>query len=138
MLRLSQALADQISAHATETYPLECCGLTVAREDGSGWVAEAVHPSENLSDNPQTRFEVDMRLRLTLQKDLRGTGSAVIGHYHSHPDGPPAPSAKDLEQAWEDRLVWVIVGVEGGNSTLKAYEYRDDEKAFLPLAVEAT
>jgi proteasome lid subunit RPN8/RPN11 len=77
--------------------------------------------------DPQTRFD--------LERELRGAEEAVIGHYHSHPDHPAEPSATDLAKAFEPSLIWIIAGIEAGETTqLNAFRLTGD--AFEPLAVE--
>jgi proteasome lid subunit RPN8/RPN11 len=91
--------------------PLEACGLLEGTIQGSQYKVTAIHPSQNMASEPADRFEVDPRLLLRLQKDLRGGPTALVGIYHSHPRGPAAPSATDLAMAWQLELVWVITAV---------------------------
>jgi proteasome lid subunit RPN8/RPN11 len=122
---------------AEDAWPLECCGLLVgSREDGKT-VVEAVEESANLSDRPEDSFEIDMRLRLRLQKALRGTGRDVVGHYHSHPGGPARPSARDLAQAWEPEMIWIILAVEDGRAgEPAAFRLDEDGQRFLPVPID--
>jgi proteasome lid subunit RPN8/RPN11 len=118
-----------------DTYPQECCGMIVGHRQQDGWIVDRIVPSDNLSPKPLKTFEVDMRLRLALQRQLRGSGKSVIGHYHSHPGGTPTPSATDLESAWEDEMVWVIVGGTAGKEDLAAFVYSDASKEFTSVAI---
>ena len=104
---------------AQAAYPAEACGLLVGRRDELGrWCVVRVAPSANLAGDPTRSFEIDAKLRLDLQRDLRGGADRMIGLYHSHPDAPAQPSAADLQRAWEPDLVWVIVSVIGGVAVL--------------------
>ena len=109
-----KAVAD----HAESAYPAECCGLLVGSADGAGaWRVRRVVASRNLAPADRCdRFEIDPALYLDLQRQLRGSGEGILGIYHSHPDGAPAPSATDLESAWEPGLVWLIVAVRQGRA----------------------
>ena len=62
------------------------------------------------------RFEVDPELRLNLMRAVRGMGHAIVGHYHSHPNGSARPSATDLSMAYEPELVWLITAVVSGQA----------------------
>jgi len=109
----------EIILAAQAAYPAEACGLLVGRRDGpAGWRVVSLAPSSNLAGDPTRTFEIDTKLRLDLQRDLRGGADQVIGLYHSHPDAPAQPSASDLQRAWEPDLVWVIVSVIGGVAVL--------------------
>jgi proteasome lid subunit RPN8/RPN11 len=107
-----------IVRHAEAAYPDEACGLIVGRRRRGGvLVTERIVESANLATgDSRRRFEVDPALRLTLERKLRGTGEAVIGHYHSHPDHPARPSGHDLASAYEPELAWLIVAVEDGRA----------------------
>ncbi len=128
---------------AVETaYPNEACGLLVGRgENGGRWRVARLAPSANLSAHPERGFEIDARLRLTLQRRLRGSGDRVIGLYHSHPDQSAQPSAADLGQAWEPDLVWVIVSVLTGEAVLTCghvLSRHEDGLRFDEIAVHTT
>ncbi len=105
-----------ITRHAESVYPEEACGLIVGSAvEGGRYKASRVESSPNFAEHEKhRRFEIDPALRLRLERELRGTDEAVIGHYHSHPDHPAEPSPRDLDQAHEPELIWLIVAVERG------------------------
>jgi proteasome lid subunit RPN8/RPN11 len=114
VILLPPELARRIGDAARAAYPEECCGLLIGRLKGEAVVIDDIAVSANLSASPADSFEIDLRLRLGLQKELRGSGREVVGHYHSHPDAPAEPSRRDREQAWEPDMVWLIQGVAAG------------------------
>ncbi len=136
MIQLPPELAGRIREAARAAYPDECCGLLIGHAEGDALVIDAVAESANLSDRPRDSFEIDLRLRLRLQKELRGTGRHVVGHYHSHPDAPAAPSERDRAQAWEPDMVWLIAGVAGGKvGDLAAFRLDETAGRFEPLTI---
>ena len=118
VITLDPAHLEAVAGHAEAAYPAECCGLLIGAAAGARlWRVRRVVQSRNLAPaGRRDRFEVDPALRLKLQRELRGSGEAVVGLYHSHPDGPPTPSATDLDSAWEPGLVWLITAVRGGRA----------------------
>lgn len=118
MLVMSRAQLKQVVDAAEVAYPRECCGLLAGRSGpGSDVEVRAVHPSANLDRSGRAdRFEVDSKLFIDLNRDLRGTADRVIGVYHSHCDHRAQPSETDLDLAWEPDLIWLIVAVEGGQA----------------------
>lgn len=107
-------IADQAEA----AYPGEACGLLLGFHRTCGDIEVIrVAESENMaSPGRNDRFEVDPELRLSLMREVRGTGCAIVGHYHSHPNGLAQPSATDLAMAYEPELVWLITAVIGGQA----------------------
>src|SRR5258708_11099390 len=113
MIVIPPAQLRQIAAAAEAAYPGECCGLLVGRALPGGAVeVTRVHASANLGKQ-RDRFEIDPRLWVDLSRALGKGPQRVVGLYHSHPDGPAQPSAVDLDPAWGEELIWVIVAVAG-------------------------
>ena len=141
-LSLSRNDCRRIQAAAAAAYPAEGCGLLAgvaadAAAEGSEevtcWRVTRVVPSCNLL-NQKDRFEIDPAVRFALMRDLRGGPERLIGHYHSHPDGPACPSATDRAMAFEPELIWVIVAVANGRAeTIKAY--RLDGPIIHPVTI---
>ena len=102
----------QIVDAAEAAYPNECCGLLVGRDVPGGVEVIRAHASANLGKWAD-RFDIDPRLWVDLSRALGKGPLKIVGLYHSHPDGPAQPSAHDLEAAWGEELVWVIVAVAG-------------------------
>lgn len=119
MIAIDPPVLEAIVAAAEASYPDEACGLLVGRWSAAGdcRLRRAV-PSANLAPDPSAAFEIDPALRLDLQRRLRGGGQRVVGLYHSHPDGPARPSARDLARAWEPGLLWLVASVPAGEAVL--------------------
>ena len=133
VIRIVPEALRQLVDHAEAAYPSEACGLLVGNAER---LVQRIEPSRNLAAEPRHRFEIDPRLRLTLQRGLRGSGRDVVGLYHSHPDGASHPSASDLEKAWEPALVWLIVAVVGGQAIqVTAHRLAADGAQFEELAL---
>ncbi len=138
MISLTAAQHQFLITAAHGDYPRECCGLIIGHKEKQDWVVDDLAASENLSPTPARNFEVDMRLRLRLQKELRGTGRQIIGHYHSHPGGSATPSATDLKSAWEDDMVWIIMAVEDAEVVMSASVYSDASSNFAKIDISLT
>ncbi len=118
MLLLIPGDLKAIADHAEAAFPGEACGLLVGFHRAGGDIeVTKVTESPNLAAHAgNDRFEVDPELRLSLMRETRGTGRAVVGHYHSHPNGAARPSATDFAMAYEPDLVWLITAVVGGQA----------------------
>jgi proteasome lid subunit RPN8/RPN11 len=113
VILLPGAVREQLTREAEAAYPDECCGLLVGRRqaDGATAVERAVASANVATCRRHDRLEVDPRVRFALTRELAGSSSAIVGHYHSHPDHPAEPSATDRAMAFEPDLVWLIVAV---------------------------
>ena len=132
---------DVVAAAARAAYPAECCGLLIGRAVGDGYVVTEVRPTDNLSSEPLSAFEVDFAVRLRREKELAGSERRILGIYHSHPGASAQPSPRDLEAAWEPGLIWLIAGIgSAGVGDVAAFQYQDDDGPggrFRALSISA-
>ena len=138
-VRLTEEQLRAIERAAEAAYPEEACGLLVGRsKPGVGYRVRAVEASANVAEPPRTRrFEVDPKLRLRLERDLRESADSIIGVYHSHPDGSAKPSETDRSMIFEPDMVWLITAVADGRAgATTGWRPTEDGAAFLPLGIE--
>ncbi len=110
-MHVSQSILAQLRAHAAATYPLECCGLLLLGEHNH---ITAAQPAANVHPAPHSHFEIDPAALIAAHRAARAGGPQVVGYYHSHPHGPPDPSATDQAEAAGDGRIWAIIGVGTG------------------------
>ena len=138
-VRLAPGQLRAIERAAEDAYPEEACGLLVGRSaPGAGYRVSTVEASANVAEPPRTRrFEVDPKLRLRLERELRESPDSVIGVYHSHPDGSAAPSKTDISMIFEPDMVWLITAVADGRAgETRGWRPAEDRSAFLPLELD--
>ncbi|MBO0749331.1 MAG: M67 family metallopeptidase [Porphyrobacter sp.] len=123
-LAIARELIARLIEEADRALPEEACGLLL----GQGERIERVRPARNVHPAPQTHFEIDPQALIDAHRAARHGGPQVLGYYHSHPHGSPAPSATDRTQASGDGRVWAIVG--DGDVAF----WRDDEDGFAALS----
>lgn len=104
-VRIFSTAIQQISSHVAREHPREACGLLL----GQGNHIEAVIESPNVADDPNTEFEIDPTLLFRVHREARDGRLAILGWYHSHPDGHAEPSSVDAARAVEDGKLWMIV-----------------------------
>ncbi len=131
MLRISQALADSIVAHARRDHPDEACGV-VAGPIGSDEPVRFV-PMLNAARSP-TFYEFDSMdlLRLYREMDARDEEAVVV--YHSHTATEAYPSRTDVSYASEPNAHYVLVstmdcGNEDGPVQFRSYRIVNGEIA---------
>lgn len=119
-IEVTSGVIATLLREAAKSAPRECCGLLL----GCGERIEVAVPAANVADDPLTRFEIDPVTLLGAHKSARAGGPALLGYFHSHPEGHPRPSATDCEHASGDGRVWAIVS--GGYVTF----WRDGAEGF--------
>ncbi|HEY4275252.1 MAG TPA: M67 family metallopeptidase [Rhizomicrobium sp.] len=131
-LALPRTLEAQIEREARAAYPRECCGLLEGVRDQEAAGILALHSARNIAPG-NDRFEIDPADHIAALKKARGNGHAIIGCYHSHPNGIAVPSDIDRTGAGEQNFLWLIAAVEAkeGAVTLRAFDYSEGE--FLPV-----
>jgi proteasome lid subunit RPN8/RPN11 len=133
-LVLAPALQAQIGAAAAEAFPRECCGLLEGYRRGADVVVERVWPARNIAE-ASDRFEIDPADHVLALRTARERGRALVGCYHSHPNGAPGPSERDCAGAGEEGFVWLIVsiGAAGVAPVIGGFEFSGG--TFTPLCV---
>ena len=123
-LLLPREFRTRIEAQAQAAFPGECCGLIEGRRDNNRAQVLALHPARNIAARPD-RFEVHPEDHFAALKAARANGRAIIGCYHSHPNGAPEPSVTDRAGAGEENFLWLIAALAKaeGSVTLAAYCY---------------
>lgn len=144
MLKISQSAYEAIRAHGEETYPYECCGVLLGKEDEdeSRVVMEAVRCGNTREDSPQNRYNIDPRELVRIQREGRTHGLDIVGFYHSHPDHPARWSPTDHAEAHWFGCSYVITsvlrgGADATNSFLLTGDGEDKRLVDEPIEVVA-
>lgn len=133
MIRLSAQQKREIEAHGEETYPHECCGFLLGREEEAVKVVRQVRRAPNArEDSPQNRYLIPPDAMLKAEKESRQAGLQILGFYHSHPDVPARPSQFDREHAWP-WYSYLILSVRAGVAAeLLAWIVPEETEPFAP------
>lgn len=119
----SQALTTMRAAAAAGD-PHEVCGLLL----GEGARIISARVVSNVHPIPATHFDIDPQALIDAHRAARAGGPQVLGYFHSHPTGDPAPSATDRACAAHDGRIWAIVA--GRDMRF----WRDDIAGFAALS----
>lgn len=133
-MRISQALIDEMVAHAREDLPNECCGMIGGREGEATRVVRV----QNAAASP-LRYEMDPQGQFDALKGIEDAGEELIGIYHSHTRSAAYPSQTDVNEArmWPEQA-YVIVSLENEEAPdVKAYDLADLKIADVPLDVSS-
>jgi proteasome lid subunit RPN8/RPN11 len=108
-LTITDGVDQSIRTHGRETYPHECCGALLGRDDR---VTAVVALPNTTEEGPRRRFLVRPSDYREAEQRASALGAELLGFYHSHPDHPARPSQYDLDHAWPT-FAYIIVAVAG-------------------------
>ena len=132
-MRIARALVDEITRHARDDLPNECCGI-VSTRDGD---AVQVHRARNAVPSP-LRFEIDPRDLIRIHTEVESQGLEMGSMYHSHVKSPAYPSQTDVNfaQNWPG-VVWLIVSLADRDAPdVRGYRIDGAEIQEVPLTIE--
>jgi len=119
ILRLTQAIYDQIRAHGEQTYPHECCGALMGHSMQGGWHVVAAIPAGNTrTDSAHNRYQIAPLELVKIEREARKQGLGIAGFYHSHPDHPAQWSQTDFAEAHWLGSSYVITEVANGKAAV--------------------
>jgi proteasome lid subunit RPN8/RPN11 len=134
MLIIPASEYERLRRQAEEDYPLEGCGILLGKSGGERRTVLRIFPCANVALAAATRYEIDPREVIRVQRETRGE-MEIVGFYHSHPDHPAQPSPTDLEQAHWIGCSYVITGVADGEagetSSFVLSGTREEDKQFV-------
>jgi desampylase len=114
-LVIPKILYQRLCTEAMQILDQEICGLLL----GHSGNVEQLWPARNVSPTPACAFEIDPASLVQAQRSARTAGLALLGCYHSHPNGVAIPSTHDCAQAALLGGVWLILA-QGNASAYKS------------------
>lgn len=126
-LTLPAPLHAALLAHAQATPMLEVCGLLGGREA----CASSLYRIPNEDPSPATAFEMAPQAMLTAFQTMRARGEDLVGIYHSHPQSPASPSARDLAAAAYPGVAYLVVSLLPPTPAVGAFVF--DGEGFQPI-----
>jgi len=121
VLRITQALVDQVVAHARADHPDEACGV-IAGPAGSDR-PERFIPMVNAARSP-TFYEFDSGDLLRLYREMDDRDEEPVVIYHSHTATEAYPSRTDVSLASEPGAHYVLVSTRETGQAPGPYELR--------------
>ncbi|MEM9555035.1 MAG: M67 family metallopeptidase [Acidobacteriota bacterium] len=147
LLTLERHQVAELRRLAELSYPYEACGFLVGRRRAARStprvdVREVLHgrnldASDRTSATPRRpdRYRLDPEEVLAVDRTARARRLELVGFWHSHPDGPPEPSARDLETLWPDRS-YLIVSIDAlGSTALRSFRSTGRGLGAEPIAL---
>ncbi len=120
MLHIDYANYEALRAHGEETYPHECCGVLLGKNNpGEGnTIHQIVRAGNTRTDSAHNRYNIAPQELVKIQRQARNLGLDIVGFYHSHPDHPAQWSPTDFAEAHWFGCSYIITSVEKGKAVL--------------------
>lgn len=148
-MQLTPAHIQSLVTRASQTPSVEVCGLLGGRFDWRMTTAavRTVHSIENVASTPQTRFKLAPKEQIATLMAILSAGDELVGIFHSHPAGPPHPSATDKAECAYPNVAYCILfptdaGVQGehivswGGWQLGAWRLKGQQMTPVSIQVE--
>ena len=122
-LLLPEAARDGLVAHARDGAPEEVVGVLAGERGADRSVVARTLGADNAADAPEARYEIAPGEELELLERVDDAGQDVVGFYHSHPDGPLAPSVVDARLAAWRGYSYLIVSLAGDEPVVGSWRW---------------
>lgn len=130
-MALLRAHVEEMTAHAREMSPAECCGLIGGTGNGQ---ARTVYRLRNVAADPLVAYEAAAEDLFAAQKIMRERGEKMLGIYHSHPRAhEPVPSVTDVRLAYYPSAIYFIIGLANTTARLRAFRINERAGAWEPV-----
>ena len=150
-LTLSEGAWEEISRHAVEAFPDECCGVVLARSERDG-----VHRCANVQNrlhsldpkryprSAATAYTMDFKELEAILQGVQGKGKVLKAFYHSHPGHEAYFSQEDKdcatpfgEPSYPDCAQLVISVYDRVVKEICAYAWSDSKKDFVRIPLRS-
>jgi len=123
-LQLSKMIWEEMRAHAEQQAPEEACGLLAGEMEAQQYRVRTIIPTTNALHS-QVRYRIDPPEQLKAFEQIEELGWELVGIYHSHPNGPDAPSPTDVSEAYYPEAVYLIWSHRTGEWNCRGFLIQD-------------
>jgi len=116
VLIIPRKILDDIAEHSVETYPEECCGILVGRDESDDRIVTESHRAKNVAEERRhERYLIDERKLIDVMKAT-----------------PSRPSGFDTETAAWPGYSYLIASVEkDGVASVRSWTMPDGSDTFV-------
>ena len=148
-LILARSIMEEISAHAVEAFPHECCGFIVEREGRTAVVPvtnvqnrKHAEDAERFPRTAETAYTMGPEAAPVLIDHERGR-LVIRAIYHSHPQHDAYFSAEDRKQAtvWDEPsypgAAQIVISVyDGVVKGVKTFAWNEERRDFAEVGLQ--
>ncbi|WP_217593881.1 M67 family metallopeptidase [Cohnella sp. GbtcB17] len=95
-VQMTDTLLRALFEGCREALPLEACGVLLGARENAIIAVTDIRFIPNVAADPRTAFAFEPRAWIEAAYAAQKSRREVVGFFHSHPSGPPLPSASDI------------------------------------------
>ncbi|MDO9288415.1 MAG: M67 family metallopeptidase [Thermodesulfovibrionales bacterium] len=122
---------DELISHCKDAFPNEACGILAGIENK----ASKIYKMTNIEKSPVSYF-MDSKEQFKVMKDIRENNLEMVAIFHSHPSSPAYPSNKDLNLAFYEDSIYIIVSLIEKEPVVKGYSMREGKIEEVGITVK--
>ena len=123
MIAITREIVEEMTKHAKEEYPRECCGMLA----GKNQTITKLFKTKNIAESNDL-YELDPLDQVKAFEEIDRLSLKLLGVYHSHPDHPCYPSGLDRSQAFYPHTLFFIISLlDFENPQMKAFKMSEGE-----------
>ena len=131
-MKISRKRFEEIVEQAKREYPYECCGILASKDDK----VVAIHPLTNV-DKSSVTYLANGAQQLAAIRAVEDASLTLAAIYHSHPNSPCYPSARDVNMAYYPDAAYVIISLlNRKDPEVKAFRIVDGNISQAELVIE--
>jgi proteasome lid subunit RPN8/RPN11 len=113
-------LLSEIISHCKEVYPHEACGILAGKDNA----VRKIYKMTNIEQSGVS-YLMEPKEQFETMKEMRGQVLEMTAIYHSHPSAEAYPSPKDINLAFYEDSLSVIVSLIHAEPAIKAFKIKD-------------
>ena len=122
---------DELISHCKDAFPNEACGILAGIENK----ASKIYKMTNIEKSPVSYF-MDSKEQFKVMKDIRENNLEMVAIFHSHPSSPAYPSNKDLNLAFYEDSIYIIVSLIEKEPVVKGYLMREGKVEEVGVTIK--
>ena len=122
---------DELISHCKDASPNEACGILAGIENK----ASRIYKMTNIEKSPVS-YLMDSKEQFKVMKDIRENNLKMLAIFHSHPSSQAYPSAKDLNLAFYEDSIYIIVSLIESDPAVKGFLIKEGKIKEVAIAVK--
>ncbi len=113
---------------AEQAYPFECCGFIYGHIGDQVQVNQIQAVVNDSAENQKVHYTISPKEFMRSERYALEKGIDLIGVFHSHPDHPPYPSGRDLDDALPELSYFITSVYQGQAIRTKSWRLSDSRQ----------